>query len=86
MKIITDLQTLAQCKGFNLVHFDNLTLDAVQALLNYLKDNKPLAGEYQFYLSEQINSTIYIDQIGIKTKKIEIMNANILSVEVGSTG
>ncbi|WP_221843719.1 hypothetical protein [Brevibacillus agri] len=86
MNIISELQKLAQTKGYSLVGLENLTLDAVQALLNYFKDDQPLEEQYQHHLCEQTNSTIYIDQIPIATKKIEITNANILSVAVGSTG
>jgi len=62
-----------------------LTLNAVQALLNYLKGNQPLDEQFQFHLSEQTNDKVYIDEISTATKKIEITSANILSVALGST-
>lgn len=86
MRIISELKMLAQSKGYSLIYSEDLTLNAVQALLNYLNDNQPLDERYQFHLCEQTNSTIYIDEVSINAKEIEIMNANILSVSVGSTG
>lgn len=86
MNIISELQKLAQKKGYSLIRTEGMTLDAVQALLNYLKDDQLLEEQYQYHLCEQTKSTIFIDQMPIATKQIEITNANILSVTVGSTG
>lgn len=86
MRIISELQVLAQSKGYSLIYSEDLTLNAVQALLNYFNDNQALDERYQFHLCKQADSTIYIDQVSIHTKQIEIMNANILSVVVGTTG
>lgn len=86
MDIILELEMLAQAKGYSIINSGNITLDTVQALLNFLKDNKPLEEQHQYHLSEQTNSTISIDRISIAAKQIEITSANILSVTAGSTG
>lgn len=86
MNIISELQMLAQSRGYSLIHVENLTLDKVQALINHLNNDQPLDEKYQYHLCDQVSATVYIDRIPIATKQIEITNANILSVTVGSTG
>jgi hypothetical protein len=86
VNIISELQSLAQSRGYSLIHVKNLTLETVHALVNHLKNDQPLDEKYQYHLCEQVSATVYIDQVPVATKQIEITNANILSVTVGSTG